>query len=199
MPTRSLGSADQGDALARLSRWLPDGQGRQSAARLQLRQSNATVDITTSPAGDKKLEGRIMPLVYYDIVRGRSRDQIRTLLDSTQAAIVEAFGAPERDRYQVVTEHSADEMIILDHGLGIERSETIVVIHMINRRGKKTRAQKERLYELLAQNLKRDCGLDPADLIISITENESEDWSVGYGKAQFCNGELDPATSHPRK
>jgi hypothetical protein len=38
-----------------------------------------------------------MPLVYYDIVRGRSRDQIRALLDSTQAAIVEAFETPERD------------------------------------------------------------------------------------------------------
>jgi phenylpyruvate tautomerase PptA (4-oxalocrotonate tautomerase family) len=140
-----------------------------------------------------------MPLVYYDIVRGRSRDQIRALLDSTQAAIVEAFETPERDRYQLVTEHPPDEMIIQDHGLGIERSENIVVIHLINRRGKKTRAQKERLYVLLARNLKRDCGLDPADLVIVISENESEDWSVGYGKAQFCDGELDPVSSQPRK
>jgi phenylpyruvate tautomerase PptA (4-oxalocrotonate tautomerase family) len=140
-----------------------------------------------------------MPLVYYDIVRGRSRDQIRALLDSAQAAMVEAFEVPERDRYQLLTEHSPDEMIIQDNGLGIERSENIVVIHMINRRGKKTRAQKEKLYALLVQNLKRDCGLDPADLVISITENESEDWSVGYGKAQFLNGDLDPVTSQPRK
>src|SRR5258707_4228835 len=140
-----------------------------------------------------------MPLVYYDILRGRSRDQIRALLDSTQAAIVEAFGTPERDPHQLVTEHSPDEMIIQDHGLGIKRSENIVVIHMINRRGKKTASQKEKLYALLARNLKRDCGLDPADLVVSITENESEDWSVGYGKAQFCNGALDPAPPQPRR
>jgi hypothetical protein len=44
-----------------------------------------------------------MPLVYYDIVRGRSRDQIRALLDSAQTALVEAFETPERDRYQLVT------------------------------------------------------------------------------------------------
>jgi hypothetical protein len=62
---------------------------------------------------------------------------------------VEAFETPERDRYQLVTEHSPDEMIIQDHGLGIERSENIVVIHMINRRGRRTRAQKEKLYALL--------------------------------------------------
>ena len=140
-----------------------------------------------------------MPLVYYDVVRGRSRDQIRALLDSAQAAMVEAFEVPERDRYQLLTEHSPDDMIIQDNGLGIERSENIVVIRMINRRGKKTQAQKEKLYRLLAQNLKRDCGLDPADLVISITENENEDWSLGYGKAQFSNGDLDPVTSQPRK
>jgi phenylpyruvate tautomerase PptA (4-oxalocrotonate tautomerase family) len=140
-----------------------------------------------------------MPLVYYDVVRGRSRDQIRALLDSAQAAMVEAFEVPERDRYQLLTEHSPDDMIIQDNGLGIKRSENIVVIHMINRRGKKTPAQKEKLYTLLVQNLKRDCGLDPADLVISITENESEDWSLGYGKAQFSNGDLDPVTSQPRK
>jgi phenylpyruvate tautomerase PptA (4-oxalocrotonate tautomerase family) len=139
-----------------------------------------------------------MPLVYYDIVRGRSRDQIRALLDSAQAAMLEAFETPERDRYQLVTEHSPDEMIIQDNGLGIERSDDMVVIRLVSRRGKKTRAQKEKLYELLVRNLKRDCGLEPADLMVVITENESEDWSVGYGKAQFCNGDLDPVTSQPR-
>jgi 4-oxalocrotonate tautomerase len=140
-----------------------------------------------------------MPIVYYDIVRGRSRDQIRALLDSTQAAIVDAFETPERDRYQLVTEHAPDQMTIQDHGLGIDRSENIVVIHMINRHGKKTRTQKEKLYASLARNLNRDCGLDPADLVVSITENESEDWSLGYGKTQFLDGDLDPVTSQPRK
>ena len=138
--------------------------------------------------------------MYFEIIRGRTREQVRALLDSAQAAVESAWeGVPARDRYQVVTEHSPDEMIIQDHGLGIKRSENIVVIHMINRRGKKTASQKEKLYALLARNLKRDCGPDPADLVVSITENESEDWSVGYGKAQFCNGDLDLATSQPRK
>src|SRR5258708_30701081 len=97
-----------------------------------------------------------VPLVYYDIVRGRTSDQFRGLLDSAQAALVEAFETPERDRYQLVTEHSPDEMIIEDNGLGIDRSENMVVIHLINRLGKKTRAQKEGLSDLLAPNRKHD-------------------------------------------
>jgi phenylpyruvate tautomerase PptA (4-oxalocrotonate tautomerase family) len=157
------------------------------------------LQLTSKLRNHKKLRRLIMPLVYYDIIRGRSRDQIRALLDSGHAALVEGFGTPERDRYQLVAEHSPDEMIIQDNGLGIERSENMVVIHLINRRGEKTRAQKEKLYELLARNLKRDCGLDPADLFISITESESEDWSVGYGRAQYVNGDVDPVTSQPMR
>ena len=61
-------------------------------------------------------------------------------------------------------------------------------IHVVSRR--RTRAQKERLYELLADRLGRDCGLDPADLVVSVTENDDEDWSFGLGRAQFLTGEL---------
>ena len=45
-----------------------------------------------------------MPVVSYDVVRGRNRDQLRALPDSAQAALVEAFETPEGDRYQLVTE-----------------------------------------------------------------------------------------------
>jgi hypothetical protein len=34
---------------------------------------------------------------------------------------------------------------------------------------------------------------DPADLIVSITENDDEDWSFGHGRAQFLTGELQGA------
>jgi hypothetical protein len=55
---------------------------------------------------------------------------------------------------------------------------------------KRTRAQKERLYALLAERLNRDCGLDPVDLVVSVSGNDDEDWSFGLGRAQFLTGEL---------
>jgi hypothetical protein len=64
-----------------------------------------------------------MPLLYFDLIRGRSSDEVHRLLDSAHAAVVEAFSVPERDRYQVVNVHSADDIIALDTGLGIDRSE----------------------------------------------------------------------------
>jgi 4-oxalocrotonate tautomerase len=129
-----------------------------------------------------------MPLLYFDIIKGREPAEVRGLLDSAHAAVVEAFDVPERDRYQVVNVHPADEIVAQDTGLGFERSERLVIIHVVSRR--RTGPQKQRLYELLAENLRRDCELDAKDLIVSITENGDEDWSFGAGRAQFLTGEL---------
>jgi hypothetical protein len=129
-----------------------------------------------------------MPLLYFDLVGGRTPEEVRDLLDSAHAAVVEAFEVPERDRYQVVNVHSADEIVALDTGLGFGRSERLVVIHVVSRH--RTSAQKQHFYSLLADNLNRDCGLDAADLIVSITENADEDWSFGGGRAQFLTGDL---------
>lgn len=129
-----------------------------------------------------------MPLLYFDIIGGREPEEVRALLDSAHAAVVEAFGVPERDRYQVVNTHPAEEIVAQDTGLGFERSDRLVIVHVVSRR--RTSAQKQRFYALLAENLHRDCGLDATDLIVSITENGDDDWSFGAGRAQFLTGEL---------
>lgn len=129
-----------------------------------------------------------MPLLYFDVIEGRKSDEIKALLDTAHAAMVDALGVPERDRYQVVNSHPAGEIVALDTGLGINRSDQLVIIHVVSRR--RTRAQKEKLYALLAERLERDCGLDPADLVVSVSGNDDDDWSFGFGRAQFLTGEL---------
>ena len=129
-----------------------------------------------------------MPLLYIDLIEGRTPSEVQALLDTVHDAVVEAFEVPPRDRYQVVHTHPGHEIVAWDTGLGIDRSPRRVVVHVVSRR--RTRAMKERFYELLASNLTDRCGLDPADLIVSITENDDEDWSFGYGRAQFLTGEL---------
>ena len=130
-----------------------------------------------------------MPLLYIDLIEGRTQSEVQRLLDAVHDTVVEAFGVPPRDRYQVVHTHPAHEIITWDTGLGIDRSPRQVVLHVVSRR--RTRAMKEKFYELLASSLAERCGLDPADLIVSITENDDEDWSFGYGRAQFLTGELE--------
>ncbi|ORV85659.1 tautomerase [Mycobacterium interjectum] len=129
-----------------------------------------------------------MPLLYIDLIEGRTPAEVRALLDAVHQAVVEAFGVPPRDRYQVVRTHPAHEIVAWDTGLGIARSAQQVIVHVVSRR--RTRAMKEKFYELLALSLSERCGIDPADLIVSITENGDEDWSFGHGRAQFLTGEL---------
>jgi Tautomerase enzyme len=129
-----------------------------------------------------------MPLLYVDLIEGRAPADIRTLLDAIHDAVVEAFGVPPRDRYQVVRTHPSHEVVALDTGLGIERSAALVVVHVVSRR--RSLEMKQRFYELAAANLAAKSGLDAKDLIVSITENGDEDWSFGHGRAQFLTEEL---------
>lgn len=129
-----------------------------------------------------------MPLLYIDLIEGRTPAEVRALLDAVHEAVVEAFGVPPRDRYQVVRTHPAHEIVAWDTGLGLTRSARQVIVHVVSRR--RTRAMKEKFYELLALSLSAKCGIDPADLIVSTTENGDEDWSFGNGRAQFLTGEL---------
>lgn len=129
-----------------------------------------------------------MPLLYVDLIEGRSPSEVRALLDAIHETVVDAFEVPERDRYQVVHTHPAHEIVTQDTGLGIDRSPRQVILHVVSRR--RARELKQKFYELLASRLADRCGLDPADLIVSITENDDEDWSFGYGRAQFLTGEL---------
>lgn len=129
-----------------------------------------------------------MPLINIDVIRGRTRGELQVLLDSVHSAMVEALGVPDTDRYQILTQHDRHEMIALDTGLGIERSEALTVLRFTSRQ--RPAEAKEKLYRLLATRLQENCGISPQNLIVSVTENEAADWSFGNGRAQFLTGEL---------
>ncbi|MXG88574.1 tautomerase family protein [Nocardioides flavescens] len=129
-----------------------------------------------------------MPLVRIDLVAGRTDDEVRALADTVQECLLDVFAAPPGDRYQVVTEHPPGRLFIEDTGLGIERSDQVVVIQ-ITQQGR-DREQKQALYAALAERLHERVGLRPEDLVVSVVRNEPEDWSFGHGRAQFLTGEL---------
>jgi hypothetical protein len=129
-----------------------------------------------------------MPLIEFHILKGRSREEIATLLDASHRAVVAALGVPQRDRYQIVHEHPAAHFIVEDTGLDIPRSKDVVLIKIISRpRGEAT---KLKLYEELCRELNVACDIAPSDVMVSITINSDADWSFGNGRAQFITGEL---------
>ena len=129
-----------------------------------------------------------MPLLRFDLIEGRSDAELETLLDAAHRAMLAAFKVPERDRYQIVHEHKRSRLVVEDTGLGIPRTDDVVVLQVTTRpRG---RAAKELFYRLLVEELERSCGIAPSDVMVSIVENTDEDGSFGYGPAQVLTGEL---------
>jgi phenylpyruvate tautomerase PptA (4-oxalocrotonate tautomerase family) len=129
-----------------------------------------------------------MPLLRIDLVKGRSAEDVRALLDTIHDALVVAFKIPERDRYQIVQEHPLPNLIVEDTGLGIERSPNRVVIQITSR--PRMREDKQAFYKLVCERLKEACGMAPSDVVVLIDTNADEDWSFGNGRAQFLTGEL---------
>lgn len=129
-----------------------------------------------------------MPLINIDVVRGRSAEQLRGLLDAVHTSMVDAFDVPDTDRYQILTQHEPEEMVLLDTGLGLERSQDVVVLRFVSK--PRAAEAKQRLYSLLAERLSQQCDLSPDDLVVAVTENDEADWSFGRGRAQFLTGDL---------
>ncbi|MBP2075992.1 tautomerase family protein [Oceanobacillus polygoni] len=129
-----------------------------------------------------------MPLIRFDVIEGRTDEALKVLLDATHDAVVRAFGVPERDRFQIITQHKKNEMIIQDTGLGFERSDQVVVISI--RSTQRSDKAKKEFYQILVKELGERCGIEPHDVMVSIVTNGAGEWSFGFGKAQFLTGEL---------
>jgi len=133
-------------------------------------------------------EGKIMPLIKIDLIKGREKEEIKQILDISYEVMLETFNAPKGDRYQIVNQHEDYEMKILDTGLGVERTKDIIVFTIITR--PRTQLQKQRFYREVVNKLHDDIGIRKEDIMFSVVENTDEDWSFFNGEAQFLNGEL---------
>jgi phenylpyruvate tautomerase PptA (4-oxalocrotonate tautomerase family) len=129
-----------------------------------------------------------MPLVRLDLVSGRTPEEVRAIADAVHHAIVDVYGIPARDRFQVITEHPATQIIAEDAGLGFERSEGVVMIQVFTQRGRSDEA-KQALYASVHDGL-REVGVASEDVFIGYVENGPQDWSFGFGRAQYMTGEL---------
>ncbi|WP_407495892.1 tautomerase family protein [Pseudooceanicola sp. MF1-13] len=129
-----------------------------------------------------------MPLVRIDLIRGRSKTEVTQLCDTLHACVVEAFGVPAHDRFQIVTQHETHEMIIQDVGLGFDRSDQVIVIQITTT--PRSLSARKTLFALIAKRLQSDCGIRPEDVMINLVPVSESDWSFGMGQPQFLTGAL---------
>lgn len=129
-----------------------------------------------------------MPLLQFDVIQGRSESELKTLLDAAHRAVLAAFKVPPRDRYQIVHENKPYQMVFEDTGLGLTRTDNLVMVRVFT--SPRSDEQKQFFMAELCRELQESCGISPADVMISFITNSKGDWSFGNGVAQYMTGEL---------
>jgi len=129
-----------------------------------------------------------MPLVRIDVLPGRTDEGLRAIAAAIHEAIVDVYGIPARDRFQVINELPTGRIIAQDAGLGFDRGDGVVMIQIFTQRGRSDEA-KQQLYATIAERLS-GVGVAGEDVFIGYVENGPQDWSFGFGRAQYVTGEL---------
>jgi len=125
-----------------------------------------------------------MSFVRIDLIQGRTSSEIAALGEAVHRAMVEVFGVPERDRFQVITEHRPDRLIYNASYLGVERTDGIVLVQILLSAGRSPEL-KQTFFARLAELLSKDAGVRPEDVTVALVENNRGDWSFGNGVAQY--------------
>ena len=132
-----------------------------------------------------------MPLIRIDMRRGKSPQYRRAVADGIHRALVDGIGVPEKDRFQIITEHDGDNLIYDRDYFGVARSDDTIFIQVSLRRGRSPEVKSD-FYRRVVANLAADPGIRPEDVAIILTENGDGDWSFGKGEAQLLGAGAPP-------
>ncbi|MFE2103686.1 MULTISPECIES: tautomerase family protein [unclassified Streptomyces] len=126
-----------------------------------------------------------MPFVRIDAL-GADSDRLDALGRAVQDALVETIGVPPDDRFQVLVGHDGTGSTVrYGDYLGVHRDDGIVFVAITMRSGR-TPGQKRALYRRIAELAHAYAGTEPRNVFVTVTENESVDWSLGNGEAQYA-------------
>lgn len=125
-----------------------------------------------------------MPLARISVPAGKSADYRKTIGDVVYESMLPTLKAPEGDRFQIVTEHSPNDLILDPNYLGISRTKEAIIVQLTLREGR-TVEQKKDFFKMVADGLHDRLKVRREDVFINLVETKKEDWSFGNGVAQY--------------
>lgn len=121
-----------------------------------------------------------MPFTRISLLRGKSPEYLKALLDNFHRAMVETFDVPSDDRFQSIHQFDAGELIFDPTYLGGPRSNNYVFFEITI--GKQRTAETKRaFYRRLVELLTEAPGIRPEDVMIAITATPVENISFSNG------------------
>ena len=126
-----------------------------------------------------------MPIVRIDLLDGKTPEYRKQLGEIVYRAMIEALGVPKDDRFEIIAEHSKDDLQFDRDYLGIHRSDDCIFLQ-ITLNGGRAVELKQRFYKAVANGLHDKLKLRREDVFISLVEVPKENWSFGNGEAQYA-------------
>ena len=117
--------------------------------------------------------GEEMPLVRIEIVKGKSAEYKKTLLDCIHEGLLESIGIADWDRFQRIIEIDR-----ADFETAPEKTDQFMIIEITMFQGR-TKEQKKALIETVTRKLGERLGILPTDIFIVIQEPPNENWGLG--------------------
>ena len=126
-----------------------------------------------------------MPLVRIDLRRGKDPTYRHAIGRVGYEAMGAVVGVPANARFQVVSEHDADNVLFDAGYLGIDRNDDLVLIPITWNKGRSA-GQKKALFQAIVNGLAKAPGIRQEDVFINLVDVRKENWSVGKGEAQYA-------------
>jgi len=126
-----------------------------------------------------------MPFVRIDLSKQYPDGVAQQVGDIIFQAMREHINVPEDDKFQVITKHDTNELVIPKSYLGIEYSEGIIFIQVTLNEGRSTE-MKQQFYKAINEALVAKLKLRPQDIVINLVEVNKENWSFGNGAMQYA-------------
>ena len=117
-----------------------------------------------------------MPLVKVEIIKGKSAEYKKAILEGIHSALVEAFKIPDDDRMQRLYELDRENFETTP-----TKTEKYTLIEITAFKGRSLEAKKH-LYNAIVANLAQAPGINGTDITIVVNEPPLENWGILGGK-----------------
>jgi 4-oxalocrotonate tautomerase len=126
-----------------------------------------------------------MPLARIDLIRGKSAAFRKTLGEIIYKAMTDTINVPANDKFQIFTEHAADDLNLADGYLGNSYTQDVILIQITLNAGR-TVDMKKAFFKRIADDLHAQLDVRREDVVINLVEVAKENWSFGGGIAQYA-------------
>jgi 4-oxalocrotonate tautomerase len=123
-----------------------------------------------------------MPLVRIDLIAGKSVEFRKTLGEIIYQAMRDTINVPPNDKFQIITEHTAEELNVADNYLGNAYSRDILLIQVTLNAGR-TVEMKRAFFKRIADDIHAQLNVRRDDVVINLVEVVKENWSFGGHRA----------------